>query len=186
VSILIYPQLAAHLERRHLTVAELSRQIEQRYGLAVDAQRLDYLTQTAPLQQADLQIAGAAAAILGLKLDDLFLVAAIPNNGTNGPGDNALPPTESKRLSDLFARKREAGLTDEEGTELDTLIAAYGRRLHEQNLRELAQRGGVSIEAAERESAAQIAEALDWWEAHNARLDGEAEVAETAAEGQAR
>ncbi len=48
--------------------------------------------------------------------------------------------------------------------ELEGLVAAYGHRLHERRMRELAQRRGIPVEQAEREAAADLADALDWWQ----------------------
>jgi hypothetical protein len=78
MGIAVYPRLHEILRARHLSVAELERQMELRFGLRVDAKTLYRLTHTAPIQRADLKVAGAAAAVLGVSLSDLFDVQAVP------------------------------------------------------------------------------------------------------------
>ena len=67
MGVAVYPRLSELLRANQLTVAELERQIEQRFGLEVDPKTLYRLSHTDPVQRADLQIAGAAAAILGVQ-----------------------------------------------------------------------------------------------------------------------
>lgn len=158
----VYPRLHELLRARNLSVAELERQIEQRFGLSVDPKTLYRLTYAEPVQRADLEIAGAAAAVLGVGLDDLFEVRATPvDEGEKARSD--LGPQESRRLAELFDRQARGDLSTAEQAELEALVAEYGRRLHERRIRELAERRGIPIERARREAAAQLEEALAWW-----------------------
>ena len=74
MAVAVYPRLSELLRARNLSVAELERQIKRRFGLSVDPKTLYRLTYAEPVQRADLEIAGAAAAVLGVGLDDLFEV----------------------------------------------------------------------------------------------------------------
>jgi hypothetical protein len=82
-----------------------------------------------------------------------------------------LDPAESRRLGELFDRQASGALSEAEQLELEALVSAYGRRLHERRLRELADQRGITLEEARRESAAQFDLALAWW--HDFEADPE-------------
>ena len=168
MSVAVYPRLGELLHSRKLTVAELERQIEQRFGLSVDPKTLYRLTSTKPVQRADLEIAGAAAAVLGVGLGDLFEVRAIPVYNHEEADATVLDPDNCRRLAEIFDRQAREILSDAEQAELDALVADYGRRLHERRLRELAQQRGIPIEQARREAAAKLDQALAWWQTFEA------------------
>ena len=75
-----------------------------------------------------------------------------------------LGPAESERLSTLIERQRHGLILEEEWAELDKLVAAYGRELHEQRLRELAKKRSVPLEQVRLETDAQFAEAVRQWQ----------------------
>ncbi len=77
---------------------------------------------------------------------------------------DVLDPDQARRMRGLYETQGERSLTDDEWAELDGLVAAYGHRLHERRMRELAQRRGIPVEQAEREVAAELAAALGWWQ----------------------
>ena len=151
----MYPRLGELLIAHRMSVAELERQIEQRFGLTVDAKTLYRLAHRQPIQRADMEVAGAAAAILGIGLDDLFEVQAVPIEEPEDGPDTALLPEQSRRLSELFDAQSRRGLTSDERQEIETLVADYGRRLHESRLQEIARKRGVTVEKARRQVAAQ-------------------------------
>ena len=172
MSVLVYPRLAALLHARNLTVADLAREIDARFGLTVTPRALQRLTQATPIQRADLEVAGAAAAVLGVELSDIFAVEAIPI--PSQVDENLLNPDQARRLQALYRRQERALLTDEEWAELAELVAVHGHRLHEWRMRDLARQRDISIEHAEQETAASLAEALTWWrdlQAEPARLE---------------
>ncbi len=72
MTVVVYPQLGEILQVRRLTVADLERQLRQRFGLTVNTKTLYRLTKPEPIQRADLEVALATAAILEITLDDLF------------------------------------------------------------------------------------------------------------------
>jgi transcriptional regulator with XRE-family HTH domain len=167
MGVAVYPRLNELLRAKNLSVAELERQIEQRFGVPVDPKTLYRLTYPERVQRADLEIAGAAAAVLGVSLGDLFDVQAVPLDGEPEPATE-LSPDESRRLAELFDRQARQALSPAEALELEALVAAYGRRLHERLLRELAEQRGIPLAQARREAQAQLDEALLWWQAFEA------------------
>jgi hypothetical protein len=161
MGIAVYPRLDALLRERDLSVAELERRIEQRFGLRVDPKTLYRLTHADPVQRADLEIAGAAAKILGVGLDDIFEVQASPVDVRDPQFD--LTPEESRRMSALLDKQGLSGLSPDEQGELEHLLSEFGRRLHERRLRSIAQKRGVSVEQARQDVARELDEAGKWW-----------------------
>ncbi len=184
MSVVVYPRLGQLLEQRKLSVAELERQIETRFGLRVNVKSLYRLTQAAPVQRADLEIAGATAAILGVGLDDLFTVETVAQD--DEAQHPILGPAESQRMADLIAWQGQRSLTDEEWSELEGLVGRYGQLLHERRVAALARERGLPIEQVRREIAAQLAEARAWWEAFAHDPERETIIAEQAAALRAR
>lgn len=183
MSVLVYPRLASLLQARNLTPADLGRQIEVRFGLPVTPRTLQPLTQASPIQRADLEVAGAAAAVLGVELGDIFAVEATPvsSEGQEPGDDDLLDPAQSRRLRALHDRQATALLDDAEWVELAELVSVFGHRLHERRMRELAAQRGIPVAQAEREAAEQLTEALDWWrevQADPARLQSLIEEAQ--------
>lgn len=162
MGVAVYPQLAKLLRVRNLTVAELERQIERRYGITVDPKTLYRLTSEQPVQRADLEIIGAAAAVLGVGLGDIFEIEAVPVFPDGAEGQD-LGPEESRRLSELFDQQGRRALSSAEQVELERLVDEYGRHRHERRLRELAARRGISVDQARYETEAQLQDALGWW-----------------------
>lgn len=159
MSVVVYPRLGELLRSRNLSVAELERQIEQRYGLPVDPKTLYRLAHDEPVQRADLAVAGAAAAILGVDLGDLFEVEAVPVD----EGEEVdMDPAESRLLAELLDHPGRRRLSRAERRELDALVDAYHRRLHELRLRQIAELRGITVEEARREVQASLQEALAW------------------------
>ncbi len=165
MSVVVYPRLAELLEARHLTVAELERQIRDRYGLAVNLKTLYRLTQATPVQRADLEIAGATAAILGVGLDDLFTVNAVATDEQSEVDLRILGPEDSRRMATLIDLQAQRLLTEREWDELETLVTKYGQLLHERRLRVRARQHGVSLEQERQDSEAYLTEALKHWRA---------------------
>ncbi|MBI4491961.1 MAG: hypothetical protein HY690_04125 [Chloroflexi bacterium] len=163
MGVAVYPRLGELLRAKNLTVAELGRQIEARFGLSVDPKTLYRLTYAEPVQRADLEIVGAAAAILGVGLDDFFTVEAVPVEAAAEAEESDLSPAQSRRLAELFDQQGRRALSQAEQAEIETLVGEYGKRLHERRLRELAQQRGISLEEARREAEARLNGGLAWW-----------------------
>jgi hypothetical protein len=145
-------------------VAELGRQIESRFGLATDPKTLYRLASDAPIQRADLEVAGAVATVLAVSLDDLFDVKAEPLLNADEAEPHVLDVEQARRLSELFDRQSRGQLLPSEQSELEALVAEYGRKLHEQRMRELARRRGISLEAAQEETAKLLDASQRWWQ----------------------
>ena len=122
MSVAVYPQLGALLQERQLTVAELQRQIAQRFGLEIDLTSLDQWADGLPVRRADLELAGAAAAILNVSLNDMFEVDLAPSLPDE---ESVLDAASSERLSDLLEQQQSRQLSDAESAELAALVAEY-------------------------------------------------------------
>ncbi|HEX5414935.1 MAG TPA: hypothetical protein VFZ25_04655 [Chloroflexota bacterium] len=149
-------------------MAELGRQIENRFGLTVDPKTLYRLADVLPIQRADLEIAGAVARILDVGLDDLFDVRAVPIAQEMASDIDVLDAQQSRRLSELFDSQARGVLSPAHEEELEALVGTYGRQLRERRLRELAARRGISIEDATRESDDDLDRAIAWWRSFEA------------------
>lgn len=182
MSVAVYPRLGDVLASRNVTVPELERQIKERFGLSVKPELLYWLLLAEqPVQQVDLQVVGAAAAVLDVALDDLFAVETAPN-GVSGKTDKPiLGLRDSRRLALLLDKQGRATFSDAESAELEALVARYRHLLHERRLREIARQQGITVEQARREAAAQVDEALRWWRTFNGDPQRRQEMAEQVA-----
>jgi uncharacterized protein len=169
MSIAVYPRLSELLRTKNLSVAELERQVEQRFGLSVNLKTLYRFTSSEPVQRADLEIAGAVAAVLGVGLGDLFDIQATPVD-KHREETSVLDPAESRRLADLFDRHSRGVLSADEQRELEALVDEYGRRLHEMRVREYAKQRNISVEEARSEMAANLDQSITWWQEFEADL----------------
>jgi hypothetical protein len=122
-----------------MTVAEIERHLKQRHNLDVNIKTLYRLTRAAPIQRADLEIAGAVATILGVGLDDLFSVEAVAVDEQSEADLQVLGLADSRRMAELVARQAQRLLTEQEWAELEELVARYGQLLHAHRLRARAQ-----------------------------------------------
>lgn len=165
MSVAVYPRLGTLLQERHLTVVELERQIAQRFGLDVDLASLDQWAHGVPVQRADLELAGAAAAVLDVSLGDLFEVDLAPSLPDE---DDLLDAASAERLSELLEQQQSRELTEAEASELATLVAEYGRQRQEHGLKSIAAQRGISVDQARRDLQAELNRALEWWEAFKA------------------
>lgn len=156
----VYPRLAELLRARHLTLSELHRQIEQRFGISVDSGALELLVEARPVRQTDLEVVGAAASVLGVGLGELFEVVPIPASLEE---ERFLSPEQSGRLAALFDLRARRGLSEAEAAELDHLVAENGRTLEEHLVREIARKRGQTVEQVREESDASLHDALAWW-----------------------
>lgn len=177
MGVAVVPRLNELLRARNLTVADLERQIEQRFGLTVDPKTLYRLASSMPVQRADLHVAGAVAAYLGVGLDDLFDVRATAVDSDDESATSDADPAVSRRLAQLFDQQARGFLSTAEQQELETLVAEYGRRLHERHLREYARQNGISLDEARQDATARLDQALDWWQQFQADPSRQAAVA---------
>jgi hypothetical protein len=168
VAVAVFGQLGHILRERNLSLADLKRQIEERYGLPVDLTVLERLSSPEAIDRTDMRVAAAAAMTLGLSLDDLFSVQDALN-GPRGSKESFLSKAEARRVHELFDLRDARGLTSEEERELRSLVDEEGRRFGDYHLARYASRRGISIEEAQYEADKGIAEAI----ALNARLDAD-------------
>jgi hypothetical protein len=144
MTVVVYPHLGELLQARRLTVADLERQLLQRFGLTVNTKTLYRLTKPELIQRADLEVALATAAVLGVRLDDLFTMRTV----TDGADETApiLDPAASRRLAELFDRQATGRLTLTEGAELDRLVTEYSRLARDRETHRYAAAHGLSFE----------------------------------------
>lgn len=189
MGVMVYSRLGDALRNQGLTVSELQRQITLRFGLTVDVRTLDRLSQDDRVRRPNLEVAAAAAAVLGVGLDDIF-VMRITHADTDGVGmeragdEDVLDSDQSRRLGDLLEAQDWRSLTSDERAELRALVAAWGRHANEQALRDIAARREQPIEQVRADVAADLDRALAWWDdvqADPARLEA---LVEEAREGQ--
>jgi hypothetical protein len=67
MGVVFFARLGDWPRARNLSVAELERRIEHRFGLSVDPKTLYRLAATEAVRRADLEIAGAAASVLAAR-----------------------------------------------------------------------------------------------------------------------
>jgi hypothetical protein len=164
VAVTVYSRLSELLLNRNLTVADLERQIGQRFGLEVDRRALQRLTYTEPVERVDMALVGAAARILGVDVGEMFevdAVEAVLDDVGSEIGD--LAPDQSRRLSELLDQRARQGLSDDEQHELEMLVDEYGRRLHDRLLYQRANGRKRALDTVRAETAAELERALEWW-----------------------
>jgi hypothetical protein len=161
VSVAVYPRLGELLRARNLTVAELGREIATRFGLLVDSESLDSWAQDTPVRRADLELAGAAAAVLNVNLSDLFEVNLTPDRPDEGA---VLDATAANRLSELLDLQQSRELSETESAEMAALVDEYSRELRERGLTATAARRGITVDQARGELQAEVDNAAERWE----------------------
>lgn len=166
MALTVYPRLGELLRERDMSVAELTRRIEQRYGRSVDPKTLYRLTTREPIQRVDIALIFQVAAILDLRIDALFDILALTPEVEFYDSEEPkgfLPAAQQQRMRDLFSLDDARGLTAVERAELEQLVALNAQLIHESNVRILATQRGVSVQQVEQEKAQEIEAALLWW-----------------------
>ena len=171
MAVTVYSRLSELLLDKNLTVADLERQISERFGIEVERRALQRLTYHEPLERVDLRLAGAAAVVLGVELGSLFELEIATPTGVDGAEMGDLGPDQSRRLAALLDRRARQGLSTAEQSELEGLVEEYGRRLHERLLHDRVGGRGHSVEGAREQAAADLSRALQWWRS----VEGDAE-----------
>ncbi len=170
MSIMVYSRLGDLLRVRNLTVHDLRHRIAARFGPALDTRTLERLARAGRVQRPDLEVAAATADVLGVSLNDIFVVEAAPaiaDDATVSSKDaesDVLDPVQSRRLETLRNLQGRRSLTPDEQAEMQALVAEWGRRAHEQGLRELALERNLPLEQVRAEVAADFERRLMWWE----------------------
>ncbi len=121
---------------------------------------LGELLHAGPVRQADLEVAGAVAAVLGVDLGEFFDVEAAP---VLPPAEPILDPEQDRRLDELFDAQSRRSLTPAEQHEVEALVAEYSRRLQERDLPRIAAKRNISVDQARREIKAELESAVAWW-----------------------
>jgi hypothetical protein len=171
VAVTVYSRLSELLLDKNLTVADLERQISERFEIDVDRRALQRLTYAEPVERVDLSLVGAAAVVLGVGLSGLFELEVGPAGGSEGAEIGDLGPDQSRQLAALLDRRARQGLSNAEQSELEGLVEEYGRRLHERLLYDRVGGRGRPVEGAREQAASELSQALQWWRS----VEGDAE-----------
>ncbi len=169
VSVMVYSRLGDLLRTRNLTVSDLQHQIAARFGRTVDARTLDRLARAERVRRPDLEVAATAAEALDVSLNDVFAVETAPANAGEPAMDDLaaeediLDPAQSRRLQKLFDLQDRRSLSADEQAEMRALVAKYGRRVHEEGVRRIAEQGHLPLEQARAEIAEDFEQRLAWW-----------------------
>jgi transcriptional regulator with XRE-family HTH domain len=171
VAVTVYSRLSELLLSKNMTVADLERQIGERFGVETDRRALQRLTYAEAVERVDMSLVGAAASVLEVPLGDLFEMEIVPAGGPDGLEIGDLAPDQSRQLAALLDQRARKGLSAGEQGQLEELVEEYGRRLHERLLHDRAGARGRSIETLREEAAGELARAVEWWRA----AEGDAE-----------
>jgi hypothetical protein len=156
-SVAVFGQLDHILRERNLTLADLKRQIEERFDSVIDTAGLDALAGAETLDRANFALIGAITDTLGVTLDDLFAVQASPVRVPASPPASFLTERQAHRLHELLDQQGEHKLSADERRELEILVYDEdGRRLIDYYRRKQAQEQGISLEQVRREEAEHI------------------------------
>jgi len=159
MSVTVYSRLDELLRQSGMTVSDLERRIDERFGVVVDPGALDRLLRDAPMRQADLTVVGAIAAILSVEVGELFVVQAVPIEADVEENTSDLNPRDSQRLSILFDQR---SLSSDEQVEMKQLVAKSARHMRERRVRQYARRHDMPKEQARQEMESSFQEALAW------------------------
>lgn len=160
MSIEIHPQLDTLLVARRMTAEDLARQIRARFDIAADATTIARLARQESLHSTNVELAVAAAHILGVRLDDLFRAA-----------DRAATETEPPIYFKGYSAEEVAALLDDHTyddmaanaeDEVAALLAEYGRARYDHHLHAYAEEQGVTVEQAREVAAEDFAAFLRW------------------------
>ncbi len=162
MSVTVYSRLNELLRQRDLTVGDLERHIDERFGVLLDPGVVDRLMRDAPVRQADVAAIGAVAAALGVEVGELFQMRAIPIEDDAGENISDLNPRDSRRLDVLFARQDRVPLSADEQAEMRQLIAKSARHMHERRVRQYARQRNIPTEQARLEMERSFNEAINW------------------------
>ncbi len=197
MSVAVYSRLGGLLRARGLDAENLRSRIVADTGLEVTTRVLDALADDGRVQRPDIEVAGAVATALSVKLDDLFDVRIIPdedgttdhggdNNGTDVDERDPLDPEQSRRLDELGALGDERNLTEEESAELHALVNATNRAVIERGIQEIAQMRGEPVDRVRAEIMANVERLSALWEDLRANPARMAEAVREAKERRAR
>jgi transcriptional regulator with XRE-family HTH domain len=170
MGVAVYSRLAELLEARNMTVRDLHREIVARFGRSFDSRALDRLTREARVRRPDMELAAAAAAVLGVTLGDLFAMDATAGPANDEAGampeqeNDLLGSEQSQRLSGLFDLQDRRALSPAEQTELEQLVAAWAHAVSERGIQEVAQRRGEPPEQVRAGVLADVERAQAWWQ----------------------
>lgn len=126
----------------------------------------------ARVRRPDLEAAWTAAAVLDVRLDDVFSFEQTPDSDGRTPTadgsdpaieNDVLNPEQSRRLRALYALQAGRTLTEDEWAGMDELVAAWSLRTYERGVRDIAEGDGRSVEQVMTDLAAQRDHVAEWY-----------------------
>src|SRR3954469_5931498 len=111
-AVAVFGQLDRLLRERGLTLDDLKRQVDERYGLNVD--ELDRLLGRKSVHQIDMMVAAAAANVLEVELGDLFTAEDLVDEMDPSLEDRLLDEEPVRRIKALLDLQQERDLGDGE------------------------------------------------------------------------
>lgn len=122
MAVAVFGQLDRLLRERNLTIDDLKRQIEERYGQVIDTAALQRLADPAGVHQVDLPTVASVAMILGIGLDDLFSFEADPPHVDPALEQIVLDEEPMRRIRALLDLQLDEKISDQEQRELEMLV----------------------------------------------------------------
>ena len=182
----VYPQLSSVLAERGLTAEDVARQIRDQFGLNVSVTMVTQLAQQGSLHAANIEVAVAAAQVLGIGLDDLFISVAhrVATDEERTPLDEKATTSPHSIAEDNqpiyfkgYSQEEIASLLDDHtyeypGSEnqghVANLIDEYGRVLYDRHLGAYASEREITIKQARMELTTSYAALVEWQRAFEA------------------
>ncbi len=167
MNIVIYSRLGDLLRLQGLSVGDLKDRIATRFGPTVDMRALDRLTRGGQAHGPDFELGGAAAIVLDVGLDDVFVVHSPSETNRASPDagepEEDIDPEAAYRMQAIFAHRSQRPLTEEEQVELHALVAAYGQATYERGVQRIARERGVAVDVVRAELADERERAATWY-----------------------
>jgi len=170
----VYSRLGRLLAARDMALDNLRAELLVRYNLDIDIPSLEALARKERLQQPNIELVAAIAAILEVRLDDLLDARDVrdevgapaePQQQTDTRAD--LSPAAERRLNHLLYLRDWGNdpLTKEDERELEALTAPVARALIDGDISILAASKGISFAEARAQVEAAAEDAAAYWSA---------------------
>ncbi len=170
----VYSQLGRLLAARDVALDSLRAELLARYSLDIDIHSLETLAREGRLQQPNIELVAAIAAILEVRLDDLLDARDVWDEADASPESQQqtdaradLSPADERRLNHLLYLRDwgDDPLTKEDERELEALTAPVARALIDGDISIFAASKGISFAEARAQVEAAAEDAAAYWSA---------------------
>ncbi len=170
----VYSRLGRLLAARDTGLDNLRAELLARYGLDMDISSLEALAREGRLQQPNIELVAAIAAILEVRLDDLLDARDVRGEADTPPESQrrtdasvGLSAADERRLNYLLYLRDwgDNPLTKEDERELEALTAPMARALIDGDISILAASKGISFAEARAQVEAAAEDAAAYWSA---------------------